>query len=233
MAAHCNYNRIPMLILSRLVFGVNLICVVSFDVAEVIGTAVVIRLLFGIPLWVGVLLSVCDTLLVVLLQKNGRTCIEIVVDGLLFILAACLIYEFILPGPSLSQNPAGCPGAVVKLFENPLEGVVIAMSIMGSVIMSHNFFLHSWLEKERRNPHLSSPQMFNSDIDNNNSSATSVQSQRHPDEQQVQSSTNNQLRCTYSLSGWQTIVPSRSFAALAALSDESSGMTSSLVTRLE
>lgn len=185
---HRVYRRSP--ILSRLVFGINLLSVVAFDVAEVIGTAVATRLLFGIPLWIGMILSVCDTLLVLLLQKNGMTRIEIVVEGLLFILAGCLIYEFILAGPSW---PHILQGALVPSFsgsKNLAEGVVLAISIMGSVIMSHNLFLHSWLEKERRNPHPSSPQMLNSNTDSTNSSAMSFVSQQHPDQQQVQSLTN-------------------------------------------
>lgn len=184
---HRVYRRSP--VLSRLVFGINMLSVIAFDVAEVIGTAVATRLLFGIPLWIGMILSVCDTLLVLLLQKNGMTRIEIIVEGLLFILAACLIYEFILAGPSW---PHILQGALVPSFsgsKNLAEGVVLAISIMGSVIMSHNLFLHSWLEKERRNPHLSSPQRLNSNTDSSNS-ALSFVSQQHPDQQQVESSTN-------------------------------------------
>lgn len=144
---HRVYRRTP--ILSRMVFLTNLVSVVAFDVAEVIGTAVATRLLFGIPLSVGMVLSVCDTLLVLHLQRNGMTRIEIIVEGLLFILAACLFYEFVLAGPSW---PSILHGAFIPSFGSRHRpgGVLLAISIMGSVIMSHNLFLHSWLEKDRR-----------------------------------------------------------------------------------
>lgn len=135
-------------LLSRAVFSIILFSVIAFDIAEVIGTAFAARILFGIPLWIGMIISVCDTMLVLHLQRNGMTRIEMIIEGLLFILAACLFYEFILSKPSF---PDIVKGAVIPSFgPNSGEGVVLAISIMGSVIMAHNLFLHSWLEKERR-----------------------------------------------------------------------------------
>lgn len=135
-------------LLSRAVFAIILVSVIAFDVAEVIGTAFATRMLFGIPLWVGMIISVCDTMLVLHLQHSGTTGIEMIIEGLLFILSACLIYVFVLSKPSLTSI---AEGAFLPSFgENRGRGVVLAISIMGSVIMSHNLFLHSWLEKERR-----------------------------------------------------------------------------------
>lgn len=143
-------------ILSRILFLITLLSVIAFDIAEVIGTAFATRMLFGLPLWLGMILSVCDTMLVLYLQRNGLTRIEFVIEGLLFILAACLVYEFVISKPSFSSI---VKGALVPTFgDQGGKGVLLAISIMGSVIMSHNLFLHSWLEKERRKPDQQLPQ---------------------------------------------------------------------------
>lgn len=135
-------------ILSQAVFIITLLAIIAFDVAEVIGTAFAIQMLFGVPLWLGMVLSACDTMLVLYLQRTGLSRIELFVEGLLFILAGCIMYEFVLSKPSFV---AIAEGALIPSFgDNPSKGIVLAVSIMGSLIMSHNLFLHSWLEKERR-----------------------------------------------------------------------------------
>lgn len=133
---------------SRTVFLINLFSVIAFDIAEVIGTAFATRMLFGIPLWLGMIISVCDTMLVLYLQKKGLSSIEMIVEGLLLILAGCLVYEFIISKPDFGLI---AKGTFIPTFGNDQSrGILLAISIMGSVIMSHNLFLHSWLEKERR-----------------------------------------------------------------------------------
>lgn len=137
-------------LMSRAVFLMTMLSIIAFDVAEVIGTAFAIQMIFGVPLWLGMLLSACDTMLVLYLQRTGLSRIELIVEGLLFILAACVVYEFILSKPSIS---AMAKGAFIPSFGDAdisAKGIVLAVSIMGSVIMSHNLFLHSWLEKERQ-----------------------------------------------------------------------------------
>lgn len=161
------YKRNPLI--SRTVFSINLFSVIAFDIAEVIGTAFATRMLFGIPLWLGMIISVCDTMLVLYLQKKGLNRIEIIVEGLLFILAGCLIYEFILSKPDFGLIAAGT--FIPTFGSDQSRGIILAISIMGSVIMSHNLFLHSWLEKERRKspiPQTSAPAL------DNNSTTTNV-----------------------------------------------------------
>lgn len=135
-------------LLSNIVFVITILSIVAFDIAEVVGTAFAIQMLFHCPLWLGMLLSAVDTMLVLYLQKTGITRVQLIVEGLLLILATCLIYEFFLSSPSAADI---AHGAFVPTFgHRPQQGAILAVSIMGSVIMSHNLFLHSWLEKQRR-----------------------------------------------------------------------------------
>lgn len=135
-------------LLSNIVFIITILSIIAFDIAEVVGTAFAIQMLFHCPLWLGMLLSAVDTMIVLYLQKTGMTRVQLIVEGLLLILAACLIYEFFLSSPSATNI---VQGTFVPTFgRRPKQGVILAVSIMGSVIMSHNLFLHSWLEKQRR-----------------------------------------------------------------------------------
>lgn len=135
-------------LLSRAVFLFTELSIVAFDVAEVVGTAFALQLLFHWPLWLGMVMSALDTMLVLYLQRRGLSKVEIVIEGMLLILALSLFYEFSLARP---DTGAMLQGALVpSLGDAPREGALLAIGILGSVIMSHNLFLHSWLLKERQ-----------------------------------------------------------------------------------
>lgn len=165
------------LYLSRSMFVLTELSIIAFDVAEVVGTAFGLRLLIGCPIWVGMILSALDTVLVIFLQRTGMSRVELIVEGLLLILAACLIYEFTLSTPSV---PAMIEGTFLPSFGNaPSKGIVLAVSIMGSVIMSHNLFLHSWLVKERQSEQsnvIPSTDIANTSVFSNNFSHTDLNS---------------------------------------------------------
>lgn len=133
--------------LSRSIFVFAELSIVAFDIAEVVGTAIALQLLFNWPLWFGMLMSAFDTMLVLYLQRMGLTKVEIVIEGMLFILAACLIYEFGLSRPEPASMMQGM--LVPSLGDKPVEAALLAIGILGSVIMAHNLFLHSWLVKQR------------------------------------------------------------------------------------
>lgn len=166
--------------LTKIVFAITILSIIAFDVAEVVGTAFAIQMLFHCPLWLGMLLSAADTMLVLYLQKTGMTRVQLIVEGLLFILSVCLIYEFFLSSPSATDI---AQGTFVPTFgKRPQEGVILAVSIMGSVIMSHNLFLHSWLEKQRRNANsdiVPTTPITANDSSINNSATQLVQSCRY------------------------------------------------------
>lgn len=134
-------------VLSLTIFAFAELSIVAFDLAEVVGTAIALQLLFGWPLWLGMILSALDTMLVLYLQRRGLTTVEILIEGMLFILAACLIYEFVLSRPSAAGMFYGT--FVPTLGDRPQEAAILAIGILGSVIMAHNLFLHSWLIKHR------------------------------------------------------------------------------------
>ncbi|KAI0561934.1 Natural resistance-associated macrophage protein [Gracilaria domingensis] len=134
-------------LLSTSLFVVAEVSVIAFDVAEVVGTAIALQLLFHWPLWVGIILSGLDTLLVLFLQQTGLTRVEIVIEFSLFLLAACLFYEFILSRPDIFAIIRG--SVVPNLGPDPAQGAILGVGILGSVVMAHNLFLHSWLVYDR------------------------------------------------------------------------------------
>lgn len=139
------YQHDPFL--SASIFGMAELSIVAFDVAEVVGTAFALQMLFGCTLWFGMILSALDTILVLFLQRRGLTKVEIFIEGLLFILAVCLFYDFFLSRPAFSEMFKA--SIVPSLGDKPRQGAVLAIGLLGSVIMAHNIFLHSWLVHQR------------------------------------------------------------------------------------
>lgn len=135
-------------VLSRAIFAFAEVSIIAFDFAEVVGTAIGLQLLFGWPLWLGMLMSAFDTMLVLYLQRIGLTEVELIIEGMLVILAACLFYEFALSKPAAGSMLHGM--LVPSLGDRPRDAALLAIGILGSVIMSHNLFLHSWLIKQRQ-----------------------------------------------------------------------------------
>lgn len=139
------YRSHPLV--SRAIFLFAELSIVAFDVAEVVGTAFALQLLFSWPLWLGMVMSTVDTVIVLFLQRNGLSGVEIVIESMLAVLAASLFYEFALSKPDAAAIARGT--LIPSLGESPQRGALLAIGILGSVIMSHNLFLHSWLINER------------------------------------------------------------------------------------
>ncbi|PXF49052.1 Metal transporter Nramp6 [Gracilariopsis chorda] len=134
-------------LLAYSLFAVAEVSVIAFDVAEVVGTAVALQLLFGWPLWFGMLFSSLDTMLVLVMQRKGMTKVEFFIELLLFLLAACLFYELVLSKPDVFSMLQG--SVVPSLGSDPQKGAILGVGVLGSVVMSHNLFLHSWLVYDR------------------------------------------------------------------------------------
>ncbi len=139
------YSDAPFVLSS--LFVVAEVSILSFDVAEVIGTAFALQLLFAWPLWFGCIVSALDTLVILYFQKNGLTKVELAIEGMLVILSASLMYDFCISRPDVSAMVKGT--VIPKLGANPRESSLLAIGILGSLVMSHNLFLHSWLVKLR------------------------------------------------------------------------------------
>jgi manganese transport protein len=117
------------------------LAIVACDLAEVIGTAIGLNLLFGIPLVWGVCLTALDVLLILALQKRGFRRLEAFVIALIAIIALCFVYELVVSSPALSGVLGGfVPSAAI--VQNPAM-LYIAIGIIGATVMPHNLYLHS------------------------------------------------------------------------------------------
>jgi manganese transport protein len=124
------------------------IAISACDLAEVIGSAIAINLLFPkVPLVVGVLITALDVMTVLFLQNKGFRFIESLVAGLIVVIGSCFAYEMLVARPDLS----GMLGGLVptpQVVMNP-EMLYIAISILGATVMPHNLYLHSSIVQTR------------------------------------------------------------------------------------
>lgn len=117
------------------------VAIVACDLAEVIGTAIGLNLLFGIPLVWGVCLTGLDVLLILALQRYGFRRLEAFIIALIAIIALCFIYELIASRPELAPLLTGFV-PTTKIVTNPAM-LYIAIGILGATVMPHNLYLHS------------------------------------------------------------------------------------------
>lgn len=123
------------------------IAIISCDLAEVIGTAIALKLLFNIPLIWGVLLTGLDALLLLLLMNKGFRFLEAFVIALLIIIAGCFLVQIIAAAPPIAAVMAGFIPST-QIVTNP-EMLYIAISIVGATVMPHNLYLHSSIVQTR------------------------------------------------------------------------------------
>ncbi len=130
--------NIPLYILAE-------IAIAATDLAEVIGMALGIKLLFGIPLMYGVLITVLDTFLLLYLQKLGMRRMEAFIIGLVSVIFICFAIQLFIIKPQLSQI---VQGFVPTLPDK--NALYIAIGIIGATVMPHNLYLHSALVQTRK-----------------------------------------------------------------------------------
>lgn len=124
--------------------------IAATDLAEVIGSAIALNLLFGMPLIAGVILTAADVVVVLLLQHRGFRYIEALVGGLISVIALSFIYEVVVSQPAVAPLLAGLiPSPQVVL--NP-SALYIAIGILGATVMPHNLYLHSSIVQTRAYP---------------------------------------------------------------------------------
>lgn len=123
------------------------IAIIACDLAEVIGTAIALNLLFGIPLTYGVCLTVLDVFLILALQKRNFRWLEVFVIALISFIAGCFIYTISIAQPVWGDVAAGLlPSAEILSNKDMLY---IATGIIGATVMPHNLYLHSALVQTR------------------------------------------------------------------------------------
>ena len=121
------------------------IAIAATDLAEVLGMAIGIQLLTGLPLIWGVSITVLDTFLLLYLQKLGIRKMEAFIITLVAIIAACFLIQIILAKPVAAEVASG----FVPSFPND-EALYIAIGIIGATVMPHNLYLHSALVQTRK-----------------------------------------------------------------------------------
>lgn len=124
------------------------LAIVACDLAEVIGTAIALNLLFGIPLVIGALITALDAFLLLMLMSRGFRFLEAFVAALLVVIAACFAIEIALAAPPIAAVAGGfLPSR--RIVTDP-EMLYIAIGILGATVMPHNLYLHSSIVQTRR-----------------------------------------------------------------------------------
>ena len=124
------------------------IAIAACDLAEVIGAAIALNLLFGLPLTWGVILTALDVLLVLYLQNKGFRLLEALVVALVATIGLCFLFELLRAKPDYAGVAAGfLPRPEVVRNRSMLY---IAIGILGATVMPHNLYLHSSIVQTRR-----------------------------------------------------------------------------------
>jgi len=135
--------RLPLWLLAE-------VAIIACDLAELVGSAIALKLLFGLPLAWGVSLTAADTLLLLALQNQGLRRLEALVIALVALIGACFLVELVLLRPDWVAVAHG-------FLPNPLamgnhHQLLLAAGILGATVMPHNLYLHSSLVKTRQWP---------------------------------------------------------------------------------
>ncbi len=123
------------------------IAIAACDLAEVLGSAVALKLLFGLPLLAGVLVTGFDVLLVLALQGRGFRVLETLVITLIMTIGACFAYEIFFARPLWIEAARGFLPTVQILKDR--EMLYLAIGILGATVMPHNLYLHSSIVQTR------------------------------------------------------------------------------------
>ena len=123
------------------------IAISACDLAELVGSAIALQLLFGIPLAVGVCITALDVFVVLFLQNKGFRYIEALVITIIAVVGGCFVAELIFAKPDLGGILGGYIPQV-EVVRNP-EALYIAIGILGATVMPHNLYLHSSIVQTR------------------------------------------------------------------------------------
>ncbi|WP_341676256.1 Nramp family divalent metal transporter [Niveibacterium sp. SC-1] len=146
LARACRDNYPPAI--NRLLWIAAELAIIACDVAEVLGSALALHLLFGMSLLWGIAITAFDTLIVLGLKGKGFRQVEAIVLGLILTIGICYAVEIVLVGPDLLGVARGFVprGASVQ---DP-HALLLAIGILGATVMPHNLYLHSSIVQTRR-----------------------------------------------------------------------------------
>ncbi|MFN5598391.1 MAG: Nramp family divalent metal transporter [Gemmatimonas sp.] len=124
------------------------LAIAACDLAEVIGTAIALNLLFGISLPVGIAITAFDVMIVLYLQNKGFRLLEALVIALIAVVGGCFLFELAIARPNMGAVARGfLPSR--DIVTNP-EMLYIAIGILGATVMPHNLYLHSSIVQTRK-----------------------------------------------------------------------------------
>lgn len=123
------------------------IAIIATDIAEVVGAAIGLNLLFGIPLELGVIITALDVFLVLLLQRLGFRWVEAFIIGLLAVIFACFFIQIGMADPEWGAVIRGF-APTTEIVRNP-DMLYLALGIIGATVMPHNLYLHSGIVQTR------------------------------------------------------------------------------------
>jgi manganese transport protein len=123
------------------------VAIAACDLAEVVGSAIALNLLFGLPLPIGVVLTAADVMIVLFLQHKGFRLLEALVASLIFAIGGCFAYELVVSRPEILPILSNLLPRPQIVF-NP-DMLYIAIGILGATVMPHNLYLHSGIVQTR------------------------------------------------------------------------------------
>ncbi len=123
------------------------LAIIATDLAEVIGTAIGLNLLFGIPLEIGIFITAADVFLILWLQNKGFRWIEALIISLMALIAACFVVLIAQADPIWGEVIAGFAPSR-EIISNPTM-LYLALGIIGATVMPHNLYLHSGIVQTR------------------------------------------------------------------------------------
>ena len=135
-----SWAAIPLWILAE-------IAIIATDIAEVIGTAIGLNLLFQIPIGIGVVLTALDVFLVFTLQRLGFRYLEAFIISLLAVVAVCFAFQISMAKPDWNEVLKGFVPSIA-FFETP-GMLYLGLGILGATVMPHNLYLHSAIVQTR------------------------------------------------------------------------------------
>lgn len=121
--------------------------IIATDLAEVIGTAIGLNLIFGIPLEIGIFITAADVFLILWLQNRGFRWVEAFVIALLGVITTCFVVQIAMADPDWGAVIAGFAPST-EIVTNP-DMLYIALGIIGATVMPHNLYLHSGIVQTR------------------------------------------------------------------------------------
>ena len=127
-----------------ILFALTEIAIIATDLAEALGSAIGLNLLFGIPILWAVIITAADVMLLLVIQRFGIRKMEAMIVALISVIGVCFIIEIFLSDPKWGQVAGG-------LAPRPLtaDELYVAIGILGATVMPHNLYLHSSLVQSR------------------------------------------------------------------------------------